>query len=114
MKVGSDSRSGTVGAVRETRRMEENPFTLSPMSGQQYALRNTSDRPIRHVAVTARAQQGYEPVVLKGEPTDAELAAGESLVFMVIPLWGAPMPGELWVSWDVQPEPRAVALPPKG
>ena len=45
-------------------------------------------------------------------PNDATVEAGASVTFYVIPAWGAPVPGEVYITWNGGPEPVAIAMPP--
>ena len=45
-------------------------------------------------------------------PTNATIAPGEGIDLLMIGAMGAPVPNQLYVSWDGQPDPVAVPVGP--
>jgi hypothetical protein len=75
-----------------------------------YLLRNTGDVVAEGVNINA-ALIGAEA---RNLPEDAVVRPGASAEFLLIPLWGRPLPAEVWVSWcgPGGPADQAVPLPP--
>jgi len=74
-----------------------------------YRIRNTSDETLDLVTVTVDHPEG----LTRGLPVEEAFGPGASREFMVIGTWESGMPVEVLVSWDVQPTPYAIPLPPK-
>jgi len=49
--------------------------------------------------------------IVRNMPENATVRPGESVQFLMAPTFGSPLPGEVWVTWDGQPEAISVPLP---
>jgi len=74
----------------------------------RFAMYNTGTEPATGVEIdTERATN----VVLEHDGK-ARVSPGAALTFLIAVTMGNPAPQELWVTWDGQPEPVAVPVPP--
>lgn len=74
----------------------------------QFLLRNTGW--VTATGVTVDGEQAGEAA--RERPTNATVRPDESVELRMYGTLGAPMPNEIWVSWDRHPEPVAVPVPP--
>lgn len=73
-----------------------------------YLLRNTGSE----IAEGVNIDPAKVPCPARNLPVDAVIRPGGSAEFLLIPVWGRSLPGEVWVSWSGSGGPRAVPLPP--
>ncbi|MDX2642214.1 hypothetical protein PV341_01195 [Streptomyces sp. PA03-1a] len=72
-----------------------------------YLLRNWG----ASTATGVHLERKRTTAIVRNLPENATVRPGESLQFLMVPTFGHPLPGEVWVKWDGQAEPMAVPLP---
>ncbi|WUD70542.1 hypothetical protein OG937_01935 [Streptomyces sp. NBC_00510] len=72
-----------------------------------YLLRNWG----ASTATGVHLERKRTTAIVRNLPENATVRPGESLQFLMVPTFGHPLPGEVWVKWDGQAEPVAVPLP---
>ncbi len=81
-------------------------FQLQHTGTNTWVLRNTGTVIAEHVRVEKPG------CVTRRFPTDATIAPGEGVDLLKIGGFGAPVPNQLYVSWDGHPDAVAVPLGP--
>lgn len=76
-------------------------------SKYRFVLRNVGTAIADNVTIDPNSA----PAVARALPSAATIQPGSSAEFVMIGAMGSPIPNELWVSWDGQPEPVAVPVP---
>ncbi|MEU6653718.1 hypothetical protein ABZ904_30865 [Streptomyces sp. NPDC046900] len=72
-----------------------------------YLLRNGG----AETATGVHLDRNRTTAIVRNVPENATVRPGESVQFLMVPTFGHPLPGEVWVTWDGQAEPVAVPLP---
>lgn len=80
---------------------------LERRRGQTFALVNESPETLTGVTVVT----GHPPDLVRNLPTEETLPPGEGLVFLLAGSREAPVPAQVLVRWDQQPEGTPLPLP---
>jgi hypothetical protein len=99
-------------AEAEERRLAAQPrvqLVLEHRSGSNWILRNAGGLPAS--GITARRDN--LPYIAENVPANASLAPGEGMTITLMSSGGSRVPAHLWITWDGQDEPVAVAIPPR-
>ncbi|MEV0811228.1 hypothetical protein [Micromonospora sp. NPDC050200] len=80
---------------------------LVQTSKNRYVLRNIGTKTARNVEI----DQSRIKCVLRGDTRADEVPPQASIELLLIPMFGAPKPNEIWVRWDDHPEWAALPLP---
>ncbi len=84
-------------------------WSVEHRKGNTYALRNAGTA----TATAVTVDEGRVTSLHRLLPKQATIAPGSSEEFLLIGAFGAPIPREVWVSWDGADRPVAVAVPSK-
>ncbi|SCK08855.1 hypothetical protein H181DRAFT_00409 [Streptomyces sp. WMMB 714] len=84
------------------------PWYLERFGKHGYALRNTG--PVTLTGV--RVDPANLPSSARGVPEYAVVRAGEAAEFLMAPMRGEPLPAQVLVTWDDQPQGVPVPVPP--
>ncbi|MGW3245582.1 hypothetical protein [Streptomyces sp. NPDC001070] len=82
-------------------------WDLQRRGAHAYLLRNWG----ASTATGVHLERRRTTAIVRNLPENATVRPGESLQFLMVPTFGHPLPGEVWVKWDGQAEPVAVPLP---
>ena len=88
----------------EERRGAQVSFQLQHTGTNTWVLRNTGTDTAHHVRVEK------PNIVTRRFPTDATIKPGEGVDLLMVGGFGSPLPNQLWVTWDGQPDAVAVPL----
>jgi hypothetical protein len=83
-------------------------FQLERLSKSRFVLRNTGTEMATGVYVDGTKIKTH----VRDLPAGASIPAGGSHEFMMMTSMGAPLPNDVWVSWDGAPAPKALGVPP--
>lgn len=75
-------------------------------SENRYILRNTGTATANHVAV----DPGQAGPITRHLPTDSVIRPGEGADMLIMGTWGHPVPNQLYVRWEGQPDWVAVPI----
>ncbi|MFF5171752.1 hypothetical protein ACFY3U_03850 [Micromonospora sp. NPDC000089] len=111
----TEHQAHTTGISTEVDRIQEALSQEAPYvawwidhrSKSTYVLRNIGTGTARDLTI----DQTRIECVVRGTTEAAEVAPEASIEIILIPMWGAPKPNELWVRWDGYPDWKAVRLP---
>jgi hypothetical protein len=78
-----------------------------PGNKQRFVLRNVGTDVATRVHIDPESLE----VAHRFLPDAATVAPGASHEFLLIGAWQAPLPNEIWLSWDGSGGPQAVAIP---
>lgn len=82
-------------------------WDLERRGKHSYLLRNVSTA----TATGVHVDRDRATPIVRNMPENATVRPGESLQFLMAPTFGNPLPGEVWVLWEGQPEAISVPLP---
>lgn len=82
-------------------------WALERRGRHSYLLRNVGVA----TATGVHVDRDRATPIVRNMPENATVRPGESVQFLMAPTFGNPLPGEVWVVWDGQPEAISVALP---
>lgn len=99
-EISTNPSLSVPGQPSDVRWRIENP------SGNRYVLRNTGTSVAEHVEVDAA---GAGPVS-RNLPRDSTIRPGEGHDMLIMGTWGHPVPNQLYVRWQGQPEWTAVPI----
>ncbi|MET8263170.1 hypothetical protein ABZU92_04150 [Micromonospora arida] len=109
-QVPASAGSAFMQQIEKVLTQETPPYVawwIDHSSKNTYILRNIGTGTARDVEI----DQSRIRCVVRGTTKADEVAPHASVEILLIPMWGAPKPNELWVRWDGHPEWQAVQVP---
>jgi hypothetical protein len=81
-------------------------WRIEHRSGSKYALRNTGSDTAEHVYV----DESRVPALNRGLPKDTAVPPNDAVDIMLTGSWQSPMPSQIYLRWNGQPDWVAVAI----